>query len=101
MRHQVGWKLHSDDQINRLPIRLGQVEQAPGQRPADDLGWGIPLKWQRHHLSLVAAYLESSLEAVDVRLRTTAGERNLCGANKDVADRHGVEVRSPESAKIF
>jgi len=87
MLNQIGRKLHSNDQVNGLAIRLTQVEHTPCQRPAHDLRRGIPLEWQRYHFRQVACFTECAPQSLDVRLASPARKRNLCRANENVTNR--------------
>ena len=84
MSDDVGWKLHSDDEIHRLAVGRGQVEHPPGHCAPHNLRGRIPLERQSHDFGAVAGRDQRALQSFDVRFRAATGEGNLRRADQNV-----------------
>src|SRR5207245_8876994 len=88
----IGGELRADDELDRAPVRLVEVEHAPEEGLAQDAGVRVPLVRNAHERDLVAA----PPQFLDERLREDLGApvrvRSLRMAE---GDSHGREA-SPE-----
>ena len=67
----------------RLPRRLGEVHQPPGEAALEQLGPRRPVERERDDVHLEAAGLELVAQGVDEHLGAAVGERHLGGADDD------------------
>ena len=83
MPDAVGGELRRDHEVDRLPVRLGQVDQAPEERLIEDARARIPLERDGDELDLVLAHAELVDELVGEDLGAPAHEGHLRRADGD------------------
>jgi len=83
MAYRVGGELGGDDEVDRQPVRLGQVDEPPQERLRQHARARIPLVRHGDELRLVVALAQLGDEVVDEDLRSAADERDLSRADRD------------------
>src|SRR5439155_14755599 len=89
---EIRRELRGDDEIDRAPVRLVEIQESPEEGLRQNAGARIPLEGHGHELRLVATSAKLLDEPVGEDLRSSPGEGDL---RTEDGDPH---VRSARSA---
>jgi hypothetical protein len=83
MADEIRRELGGDDEIDRAPVALAQIEEPPRGRVRQDLVLRVPLERHAHKLCLVTARGQLPHELADVHFGAAVHERHLRFADDD------------------
>ena len=96
--HDVRRELRRDDHVDRPPVALGEVEQAPREGLGQHLGAGIPLERDRDDLRLVPPRAQLLDQRVGEDLGAAVGEGHLRPAHGNAHRGYPFSLRNAASS---
>ena len=96
--HDVRRELRRDDHVDRPPVALGEVEQAPRERLGQDLGARVPLERDRDDLRLVSPRAQLLDQRVGEDLGAPVGEGHLRPAHGNAHRGYPFSLRNAASS---